>query len=597
MVNFLGKKAYIVLILIIIAGGIFLRSYHFSDWLHFELDQSRDAKIIDLAYEEGIGNLPLLGPKAAGSFLRLGPAFYYFNYLSALASGNTPSGIAFIMMIFGILAIPVFYLFSRRYFERRVAIGLLAVFAVSIFLVMYSRFSWNPNALPLFAILVLYSLLRTCDADEKRKGLWILASSFSLAIATQLHFLAFVAMPVIAVIYLAIKRPRIKILYWIGAVLVFLVLYSPMIINEIKTGGDNASELLKVTSKKSSDSDHSLAEKIFKNYTENSLGHFLILSGQSSGELPKLKGDNILKPDIICDQQCRDNLPLGILAGIFFTAGIVLLFKNFFWEKRGRRKDFIILAVIYFLVCFGLFTLLAFDMPPRFFLLISALPFIFLGLILEFFDKKQSKTSLVFIILVVLALVASNLWLVRNRFEEMNSAASKSFKTDIDKILKERTRVTLLQQNLITDYIEGMYEKNKYPVYVNSDSFYRRAFLYNLEQRNIPRDDFRNSVNSRKIYQNGNYFLIYRTLSNTDAKISKYFNNYELIGNKEFGTLTVFQLIPKKEAVNAVEQIFEPEGKPKSALGVPVRCRWNEVFGECNTDGQDDDVDTDDAES
>lgn len=588
MVNFLGKKAYWVLILIIIVGGIFLRSYHFSDWLHFELDQSRDAKIIDLAYDEGIGNLPLLGPKAAGSFLRLGPAFYYFNYLSALIFGNTPSGIAFLMMLFGVLAIPVFYLFSRRYFEKRVAIGLLAIFSVSVFLVMYSRFSWNPNALPLFTILVLYALLRACDGEEKRKGSWLLVSSFSLAIATQLHFLAFVSMPVIAIIYLAIKRPRIKILYWIGAVLIFLVLYSPMIINEMKTGGDNASELLKVTSKKSTDSEHLLVEKIFKNYTENSLGHFLILSGQGSGELPKLGGNNILKPDFICDRQCRDNLPLGILAGLLFTAGIALLLKNLFLEKRGRRKDFLILVSVSFIVYFGLFTPLAFDISPRFFLLISAMPFIFLGFILEFFDKKRSKTSLIFIILIVLIFAASNLWVIKNRFEEMGNAPTKSFETDADKILKERTRVTLLQQNLITDYIEGIYNKNKYPVYVNSEPFYRRAFLYDLEQRNIPRDDFRNSVNSRKIYQNGNYFLIYRTLSNTDAEINDYLNNYEITGSKEFGTLMVFRLIPKKEAINAIEQIFEPEGKPKSAPGVPVRCRWNEIFGKCNPDGLDD---------
>ncbi len=588
MVNFLGKKAYLFLILIIIAGGIFLRSYHFSDWLHFELDQSRDAKIIDLAYKEGIGNLPLLGPKAAGSFLRLGPAFYYFNYLSALISGNTPSGIAFVIMIFGVLTIPIFYLFSRRYFERRVAIGLLAVFSVSIFLVMYSRFSWNPNALPLFTILVLYSFLRTCDADEKRKGLWLLISSFSLAIATQLHFLAFVSMPVIAIIYLAIKRPRIKILYWIGAILVFLVLYSPMITNEIKTGGDNAKQLVKVTSKKSTDSEHLLVEKIFKNYTENSLAHFLILSGRGNGELPKLKGDNLLKPDIICDKQCRDNLPLGILAGLFFTAGIVLLFKNFFLEKRGRKKDFLILVSISFLVYFGLFTPLAFDISPRFFLLVSVLPFIFLGFVLEFFDKKRSNTSLIFISLIVLILAASNLWVTKNRFKEMADAPSKAFETDADKILKERTRVTLLQQNLIVDYIESTYNKNKYPVYVNSDPYYRRAFLYGLEQRNIPRDDFRNSVNSRKIYQNGNYFLIYQTLSNTDAEINDYLNNYEITGSREFGTLTLFQLIPKKEAINAIEQKFEPEGKPKSAPGVPVRCRWNEIFGKCNSDGLDD---------
>lgn len=572
------KKGYIVLILIIIVVGIFLRFYHFSDWLHFELDQSRDAKVIDLAVEEGIENLPLLGPKAAGSFLRLGPIFYYFNYLSALIFGNTPDGIAFIVMLFGILAIPAFYLFARRYFDRRIAIGLLAVFSVSIFLVMYSRFSWNPNPLPLFVILTLYSLLRVCDAKEKRRGVWLLIFSVSLAIATQLHFLAFVSMTIISAIYLIIKRPGIKVLYWVGALILFVFMYSPMIVNEVKTVGDNIKQLIEVTSKKSTNDQHLLTEKIFRNYTENSLGHFLILSGESNAELPKLEGKSILKPGIICDQQCREKSSLGLLALAIFTAGILLMIKNAVLEKKGARKDFVILILVSFLVFFALFTPLSFDISPRFFLLVSVLPFVFLGFILEFFDKKKSKTSLAFIIIIVLILAASNLWMIKNRFRELSSASSEAFKIKTDKILKERTRVTLEQQYLIIDYIESIYEKNKYPVYVNSEPFYRRSFLYHLEQRNISRDDFRNSVNSHKIYQKGNYFLIYPTLSNTDSEIGKYLNNYQVVEKKEFGTLTLFRLTPKKEAINAIEQQFEPEGKPKSAPGVPIRYRWEEIF-------------------
>ena len=88
--NSFKKRYFYIAFLAVLFLGAFLRFYHFADWLHFELDQSRDAKVIDLAIKEGPGALPLLGPKAAGSFLRLGPAFYYFKYLSALAFGNTP---------------------------------------------------------------------------------------------------------------------------------------------------------------------------------------------------------------------------------------------------------------------------------------------------------------------------------------------------------------------------------------------------------------------------------------------------------------------------------------------------------------------------
>ena len=114
MNNYNKKWIYILALSFIVLAGFFLRFYNYSKWLHFELDQSRDAKIIDLAVDEGIGNLPLLGPKAAGSFLRLGPLFYYQEYLSAVIFGNTPSGIAALSIILSCLTIPLFYFFVKR---------------------------------------------------------------------------------------------------------------------------------------------------------------------------------------------------------------------------------------------------------------------------------------------------------------------------------------------------------------------------------------------------------------------------------------------------------------------------------------------------
>jgi 4-amino-4-deoxy-L-arabinose transferase-like glycosyltransferase len=570
---------------VVVLIGAFLRVYNFSDWLHFELDQARDAKVVDLAIEEGAGNLPLLGPKAAGSFLRLGPIFYYFNYLSALVFGSTPAGIAAISVIFGILAIPAFYFLVRRYFEAKTSLCLMALFSVSIFLVMYSRFSWNPNALPLFVVLTLYSLLRACDREERNKGVWLIIFSFSLAVVTQLHFLAFISVPIAAAVFLAVKRPMIKIAYWAAALTLFVLMYSPMIINEIKTGGENASQFSEVIFKKSTKDSHVLAEKLIRNFTENSLGHFLILSGRMDAELPKIKKEGALKFDISCDQQCRGKLPLGLAAAAIFFSGALVLFKNVLFEKRGAKRDFAILTAVYFLATFAAFVPISYSISPRFFLVISPLPFVFLGLISEFGGKFIGKKTFVLAVILVSIFSASNLWEIKNRFGELKKAPLEPFKVSGDRILKEKNRVTLKQQYLIIDYLESFYQKNKYPIYLNSDSHYRRSFLYHLEKRGIPASDLRDSASSRKVYKNGNYFLAYSALANNDPKIESYSENYSLAGKKDFGTLVVFQLLPREEAINAVQQEFKPKGKPTSAPGVPVRCRWNEIFGECNTDG------------
>src|SRR3989344_4632765 len=589
MNNYNKKWIYILALSFIVLAGFFLRFYNYSKWLHFELDQSRDAKIIDLAVDEGIGNLPLLGPKAAGSFLRLGPLFYYQEYLSALVFGNTPSGIATFSLILSCLTIPLFYLFVKRYFSAKISLLISGIFSVSLFMIMYSRFAWNPNNIPFFAILAFYSLLRACDYEEKRRGLWLIVFSAALSFATQLHFVAFLALPAISAIFLIIKRPRIKIKYWLACLGIIAFLYSPMIINEIKTGGDNSKEFLKIFEKKSSGGgEKTILEKAVKDYSENSLGYFLILSGYGGAELPKFF-NNAGKLDFQCAADCKKNLPPGILALAVCTGGLLLLLirsKKIIFGERTARKDFILLSLIWFAITFILFLPIAYNIAPRFFLISAALPFVFLGFILEFLEKRirNKEVFLIVLSIVVLTLAISNLFFIKQRFDETRNAPSKLFTTRTDRVLKERYRVTLEQQYAIVDYMEKIYNKNKYPVYLNSEAFYRRAFLYHLDKKNIPSDDFRNTSNSKKIYRNANYFLVYPSTANLNDRKEEYMLNYDLLETKQFGTLTVFKLYPKKEKINAIQQEFGPKSKPKSASGVPVRCRWNEIFKECNPD-------------
>ena len=583
------ESLYLGLLIALFLIGIFLRSYHFSDWLHFELDQSRDAKVVGLALEDGIGNLPLLGPKAAGSFLRLGPLFYYTEYLSGLIFGNTPSGLAVISMILSCLTPIIFYFFIRRYFNKKVSVMLLAVFCVSIFLVMYSRFAWNPNNIPFFILIFFYSLLRTVDSNEKHKGRWLLLASLAFSFASQLHFIVLLSLPVIAVIFLIIKRPRIVWKFWAGAFLILLFFYIPPIINDYKTGGDNIAEFQKMFEKKSSSekSDHTLSEQVIRSFEESSIGYFLVYSGYQKAELPRVEEKSLLNFDVKCDQECRNNLPIGGLATLVFIAGMFLGVERLFRKKEeGVKKDFLILTAIYLIITLGLFVPIAYDIAPRFFLLIAPIGFIFLGLIFNFLEKKKLFWIAY---LTILILVFSNLWTTQRRFSEMARAPYDSFKIDSDKILKERHRVTLQQQLLITDYIEDVYKQNNFPVYVNSDPFYRRSFLYHLEQRNIPRDDFRNTRD--KVYAHGNYFLVYPSNDTPEEIAEKYLDKYSIVDVKYFGTLTAVRMEPLLESINTTEQEFGPDKKPTSAPGVPVRCRWNEIMGKCNQDGLEDDED------
>ncbi|KKQ80048.1 MAG: hypothetical protein UT03_C0034G0004 [Candidatus Moranbacteria bacterium GW2011_GWD2_38_7] len=563
--------------MLIFAVGIFIRSYHFADWLHFELDQSRDAMVIDLALENGPGELPLLGPKAAGTYLRLGPVFYYFQYVGGLLFGQTPQAMAYPTMFFSILTIPLLYLFLRRIFDEWLSLGLTAISSVSLFLVLYGRFAWNPNAIPFFLLLTFYALLRAVDLNEKYPGRWLVICSAALALATQLHFLVFLSLPVAVAVFLAIKRPSINWKSWLGAAAIFLFLYTPVILNDIKTQGANTKEFFKaITEKSSKGESHTLIDKVVRAYMESARGSMLILTGQEQMEIPSINfsKDNGPSVEFKCAEKCQKNVWLGIIAIVGYSLGIALLVFRFIKEKNAGRKNVLLIVGIWLFLVSGLYVPLAFALSPRFFLLLVPILFVLFGIILE--SGKVWKNWIIIIAAVIVFLVALNVIAVQTRFSQLAGAIKGKVETTSDRILKENNRVTLEQQLAIADYMENSYKENGAIVYLNSEPFYRRSILYHVGRRGIPYEDLRGA----KVYRKGNYFTAYVNNSSADKKVGKYSDNFNVVEKREFGTMIVFKLSPKESSIVAEEQAIKPQKKKKKVHtpGVPDRYTWNEIF-------------------
>lgn len=462
-----------------------------------------------------------------------------------------------------------------------ISLCLTLITATSLFLIMYSRFGWNPNLIPFFGVMTFLALLKLSDQQGKRRGLWLLVFAFSLGMVTQLHFVAFMSVPVISLVFLIWKRPKINWRYYLGAFLILLFLYTPVIINDFKTGGDNIKEFTKTFTKKTDDdeSSHNFTEKAFRDLTENSLGYFLILTGQESFELPKL--NTIHYWDFVCDEGCHNGIWGGMLALAFFSLGSLLLvirvFLSFRNKLENQKRDFLVLNFLWLGVTFGMFFTVAYDIAPRFWLLIAALPFVFLGLFFEALWRfvKDEKLAASLILGITLIFAFSNATAIKKRFWQLQNAHVQVFDIEADRILKERDRVTLKQYSLIIDYIQEKQKENGWPVYLNSEAFYRRSILYLISKRGLLEDDFRNV---KTIYREGNYFLVYPTLSNWSNEEEKYLGDFNLKEITTFGTLTVWHLVPKEDSITAERQIFEPKGKPKSAPGVPIRYRWEEIL-------------------
>lgn len=414
MENSYTKNKKIVWILAaIILAGLFLRVWRHDDLTRFNPDQSRDAALVRGVVEDGEA-WPLLGPKAGGTEFRLGPAFYWFEIISAKIFKNLPADISYPDLLFSILTIPLLYFFLRKYFDKNISLAATAVFAVSFYAVKYARFAWNPNSTPFFVILFLYALLEISDPGQKRKWPWALALGMSAGIGVQLHSLLLFSFPIVFVLYFAWlffrKNPSWKFAPLI--VLTGLALNTPQIVNEIRTGGDNIQAFMKGAENKSS-REGSLPQKfILDGVCHIQAGSFMILPVGNNDQCDFMEAGKIIKKNGL--------LVLDILfAAVFSLGGCALLFYYWKREEDENKKRFLEIITLYAGIFFVILVPLAAEISFRFFLVLEFMPFFFLALWLKLLTQNKDKTRDLarypVVAIIVATIVATNTVIVNNQ--------------------------------------------------------------------------------------------------------------------------------------------------------------------------------------
>ena len=483
-----------------ILAAIFLaaaavRLYHFQTWLHFQLDQARDAMVIRKAVQMGISELPLLGPRAAGTYLRLGPIFYYFQYLSAKITGSIqPYVFAYPDLIWNILAIPLFYFFLRFYFRKISSLLGTALYAFSFIAVQYSRFAWNPNSVPFWTLLFLFCLVKFSRAEkEKEKYIWAAIGALALGIASQLHFLALVSLPIIAIVFLvwtkSYRNLNFKRVLMVLAILV--ALYIPVILSEIKTGGTNT--LLFESAIGEKPSDNTFGQKFFKTIEVNSQYYLFLLTS------------NITLVSSI-------SLVIGT---IFITASLIFIFFKFRDEEDERRKNFLkmVFRLVLRIVCF--------DFPVRvsgssafflYMLFFCPLYFLFFGLngVGGFFraEKILCRRHYWFRLWLTLSILTLNMEAVFAGFRSAAQDREPEFWRNRPFVAQEIEKIPLYQLRKAADYLAERYWQEKKKIHLGGDMTYLAPLQYLLEMKS-PAVDFE-KMSKYDDEQEEIYFIISR---------------------------------------------------------------------------------------
>ena len=541
-----SKILFYFLIILIIGVGVFLRTWHFSSWLHFEIDQTYDTNIVSRAVSQGIGNLPLLGPTSGGGrALRLGPAFYYAEYLSAKTFGDTPTGHAMLVLICSLASLPLFFLLCRKYFTSIVSLGLLALYSFSFYLVAYGRFSWSPDVLPFLIILFSLLLLRSTDENEPKKQRYFLWSVAVLTVITQIHFNTFFIVPATFVIFLIIVRPKFSWRTWLGALAIVLTIYSPVILSEYKTRGQDFKDFLSKTKKPTHINKDSLVTK--QTFSYFSLDEALILTGQD--HINFRKSDNA-KFFFLNNTLPPEKTFILIAYSIWLICLIILIFNC--WRIKDRQKrNFLLLQI-----CLNLFAFLyffaigkSFRLFPRFFLPIAPSAIILFGLFLERLRPDKNLWRKIFFWIIIAILIYSNGIEMKKYFSFLENPESLQAPVETEDVFPNIQRATLENQLQVTNYIFSQYQKNCQPIFIKTKSEFDPVFWYHLKKLGVK---YFGPAQAVAPHSDADYFLIQRKLFPLDANYAgNWVTRFDLKEKKNFGAFVVYYLRAKDLPGNA----------------------------------------------
>lgn len=234
----------------IILAAIFLRFYRLPEFATFLGDQGRDAIIIKriLTFE----HFPAIGAPSSLGQIFLGPFYYYLVAPFLLLFNFNPAGLAFGVAVISTIGIIIAFWLINKEFNFLTAFFFLVFSSFSFANIELSRFSWNPNLLPVFSFFTLYFFYKTLT----KKSYWYPLSFGALfSFSIQLHYLTvllFLPMFAMLLINKVFKRktPASLFINYLLSLVTFVFFSSPLIIFDLRHNFQNTKNFLKLFTNK-----------------------------------------------------------------------------------------------------------------------------------------------------------------------------------------------------------------------------------------------------------------------------------------------------------------------------------------------------------
>lgn len=460
-------------LVVIILIGLFLRAYNFHAWLDFENDQARDAMLVNQVVF-GEKAWPLLGPTMRSSgetsetLFRVGPVYYYFQIVSSFIFGTGAAVKAYPDLLFNVLSIPLLFLFLKKYFENNISLYLAGLYAISFFSIKYSRFAWNPNPIPFFMLLFLLSLYEFFLKREKVPWFWVAACGISLGVGIQLHALMLVLMPLMAAVVLIYllkgSRKLWKKMLAVFCLVVFINI--PQLISEFRTDFANSRALLGSPIKNSQTYKKSMAAVFAADASCTIEANAYVLSSfgkeRCGFDYVKMLEDGKAGKAF----RKKASWPEVFLVFCFSLAGYLLFFYRFKAERKKERKYFFVLNLLAGLIFFSaMFPVIGSDFDEfRYFVPIFFLPYVLLGLLLDFLLRKNKPPFSFLALLIAVFFLGVNIFYLGEAARKLASGQGNDghavFLGEVEKIFDQMKNASKNSSRVFYLNGEKAYVKN-----------------------------------------------------------------------------------------------------------------------------------------
>ena len=358
------------LLLIILAVAAFFRLYKIDQYMTFLGDEGRDVIIVRRIFTEV--HPPLIGPGTSVGNMYLGPLYYYMMAPALLLANFSPVGPAVMIVILGVLTVFLIWFIGRKWFSKVAGLVSAGLYAISPTVIIFSRSSWNPNIMPFFALLSIYSIWRVWKLKEFK---WMIVLGIAYAFVLQSHYLGLLLFPSLLIFWYLARVPKHFTRY---AIFIFAILMSPLLIFDIRHNFINVKALYTLIA------------------THD--GTVLISVGQIISKIP------VIFNQINTSLLAGNNILFGkILSLMIFVGCLYVIFK----KKIGKLSPnyYLLISCIGFgLVGFAVYKLPIYD---HYFGFLFPVPFLMIGAVIAVVQRGNSLLvkTLLYTFCLVLAIM------------------------------------------------------------------------------------------------------------------------------------------------------------------------------------------------